>query len=66
MNTVERNPNGCGCHICNPRAWWFIVCDICGHKRCPHATNHELECTGSNESGQKGSLWENKKEELSE
>lgn len=36
----------------------FIVCSICGNKRCPHATDHELECTNSNEPGQKGSYYE--------
>ncbi len=35
----------------------FIVCDICGHKRCPKATNHDLLCTGSNASGQPGSRY---------
>jgi len=34
------------------------VCSICGNKRCPHATDHELDCTGSNEPGQKGSAYE--------
>lgn len=33
----------------------FIVCDTCGNKRCPHATDHELTCTNSNEPGQPGS-----------
>lgn len=36
----------------------MIVCMKCGNKRCPHATNHELACTGSNEPGQKGSHYE--------
>lgn len=36
----------------------FIVCSICGNKRCPHATNHLLQCTNSNEPGQKGSRYE--------
>lgn len=35
----------------------FIVCEICGNKRCPHATNHIHDCTGSNEPGQLGSEW---------
>lgn len=30
----------------------FIVCSKCGNKRCPKATNHNLECTNSNEPGQ--------------
>lgn len=63
----------CGqCHTCKPNksayvsadgslvwgAMRFIVCVICGNKRCPHATNCELECTNSNESGQSGSVYE--------
>lgn len=36
----------------------FIVCPTCGNKRCPKATDHELACTGSNEPGQKGSVYE--------
>lgn len=33
----------------------FIVCQQCGNKRCPHATNHRNECTNSNVPGQPGS-----------
>lgn len=33
----------------------FIVCQQCGNKRCPHATNHRNECTDSNAPGQPGS-----------
>ena len=33
----------------------FIVCPLCGNKRCPKATDHDLECTQSNEPGQPGS-----------
>jgi hypothetical protein len=36
----------------------MFLCSICGNKRCPHATDHELACTHSNESGQKGSAYE--------
>lgn len=36
----------------------FVVCRVCGNKRCPKATDHNLDCTGSNESGQKGSKFE--------
>lgn len=35
----------------------MILCPICGNKRCPRATNHELACTGSNEPGQPGSVY---------
>lgn len=53
---VIRNPD-CGCRKCNPHAWWLVVCDICGNKRCPHATDHVLTCTNSNEPGQTGSVY---------
>jgi len=54
----------CTCETCLPYDPWspkanrMIVCSICGNKRCPHATNHELACTNSNEPGQKGSSYE--------
>jgi len=35
----------------------MIVCEICGNKRCPHATDHRHQCTKSNESGQEGSIY---------
>ena len=33
----------------------FIVCQTCGNKRCPKATDHRLACTDSNAPGQPGS-----------
>ena len=33
------------------------LCPECGNKRCPKATNHDYECTDSNEPGQEGSLY---------
>lgn len=36
----------------------MFLCETCGNKRCPHATNHVLACTGSNAPGQKGSSYE--------
>jgi hypothetical protein len=36
---------------------FMIVCPDCGNKRCPHATDHEDPCTGSNEFGQEGSAY---------
>jgi hypothetical protein len=36
----------------------FIVCTICGNKRCPKATDHDLACTNSNAPGQRGSRYE--------
>lgn len=35
----------------------FIVCSVCGNKRCPKATDCNLNCSGSNATGQKGSLF---------
>jgi len=35
----------------------MILCNICGNKRCPHATDHELQCTDSNEPDQEGSVY---------
>jgi hypothetical protein len=36
----------------------MFLCPTCGNKRCPKATDHRLDCTGSNEPGQKGSAYE--------
>jgi hypothetical protein len=36
----------------------MFLCEKCGNKRCPHAADHNLPCTGSNASGQRGSLYE--------
>jgi hypothetical protein len=51
----------CGCRIClkerKEEAWWMILCPKCGNKRCPHATDHRHECTGSNDPGQVGSVY---------
>lgn len=35
----------------------MILCPDCGNKRCPHATDHSLACTNSNEPGQPGSRY---------
>ena len=36
----------------------MIVCPTCGNKRCPHSTDHNLECTNSNDPGQTGSRYQ--------
>ena len=36
----------------------MFLCATCGNKRCPHAADHRLACTDSNEPGQPGSLYE--------
>lgn len=33
------------------------LCETCGNKRCPHATDRAYACTGSNEAGQPGSKY---------
>jgi hypothetical protein len=35
----------------------MILCSICGNKRCPKASDHELACTGSNDTQQIGSVY---------
>jgi hypothetical protein len=35
----------------------MILCPICGNKRCPHASDHRLACTNSNDPGQPGSVY---------
>jgi hypothetical protein len=35
----------------------MILCPVCGNKRCPRASDHDLDCTGSNEPGQPGSVY---------
>lgn len=52
----------CGCFDCiterGEKAYHMVLCSICGNKRCPHATNHTLLCTDSNEPGQPGSRYQ--------
>ena len=35
----------------------MTVCPDCGNKRCPKASNHRHQCTGSNEPNQRGSIY---------
>jgi hypothetical protein len=52
------------CITCESELPWdqqyhgMLLCQTCGNKRCPHATDHRLACTNSNEPGQKGSAYE--------
>ena len=36
----------------------MILCPVCGCKRCPRASDHELACTNSNAPGQAGSVYQ--------
>lgn len=54
---------GCGhcwkCLEADPKPFYgMVLCQDCGNKRCPKATDCALECSGSNEPGQKGSVYE--------
>lgn len=51
---------GCWCHACNKERHRavMVLCPTCANKRCPKASDHRLECTGSNAAGQKGSVYE--------
>lgn len=64
----EQEPVACECHRCIKEndlregafplsATRMILCPECGNKRCPKASDHRLACTGSNESGQEGSIY---------
>jgi len=35
----------------------MILCETCGNKRCPHASDHRLACSGRNNVGQDGSIY---------
>ena len=35
----------------------MYLCPDCGNKRCPRATHHDNDCTGSNDYGQEGSRY---------
>ena len=35
----------------------MILCPECGNKRCPKASDHRNCCTGSNDTGQAGSIY---------
>lgn len=51
----------CWCETCRPitlHDMRMVLCPTCGNKRCPHATDHQNACSGSNEPGQHGSSWE--------
>lgn len=36
----------------------MVCCSICGNKRCPKASDHDLACTGSNDPNQPGSVYQ--------
>lgn len=65
---VQMNGADCTCHACIEKYGItlfgipldhvrMILCSECGNKRCPHASDHNHVCTGSNEPGQVGSVY---------
>lgn len=64
----ETHDNCANCHRCLEGArnekglpatlTRFIMCPKCDNKRCPKASDHRLDCNGSNEPGQEGSVYE--------
>ena len=58
MDVYVPKPGECICWKClgDKNVAMMVVCPTCGNKRCPKASDHELECTNSNEPGQPGSI----------
>lgn len=52
----------CICHRClkerDEVRTFMILCPKCRNKRCPKASDHNLECTDSNLPGQPGSVYQ--------
>jgi hypothetical protein len=42
----------------------MILCPKCGNKRCPKASDHNLDCTESNKPGQAGSIYQYQGEKI--
>lgn len=60
MTAFPQPEQQCWCETCHPITMGYmrmVLCPTCGNKRCPHATDHRNECTGSNEPGQLGSAY---------
>lgn len=60
---AQWNLTSCWCQECCKQETGYynlvrmVLCPECGNKRCPKATSCKLECTNSNEPGQKGSIY---------
>ena len=62
LTTLDWREEVCECHACLHKKGVrvitkMILCPTCGNKRCPHASDHRLDCTDSNEPGQAGSVY---------
>jgi FMN phosphatase YigB (HAD superfamily) len=58
LELLPRQVFGCTCFKCTRPDTVMIICSTCGYKRCPHATHHIHDCTGRNDSGQVGSIYQ--------
>lgn len=61
FTTEDRIKASYCCHKCFKQSGGtlmerMILCE-CGNKRCPKASDHELQCTSSNQPGQEGSVY---------
>lgn len=69
VNAADAGTSRCVCHRCIREndlrgdggmplsVEAMILCEVCGNKRCPHASDHRLACTDSNEFNQSGSVY---------
>ena len=68
MKPEELRAEECGCYRCVQESGRkigafpetmcrMILCETCGNKRCPHGTDHRLDCTNSNALDQPGSRY---------
>ncbi len=63
MKSLLSGEEKCWCHTCrpidpkDPESVYMRLCPNCGNKRCPKATDHNNECTDSNDAGQEGSIY---------
>lgn len=64
MTAYQQRVTRCTCNACwpihaaDPPSVFMRLCPNCGNKRCPKASHHDYACTGSNESGQPGSVYQ--------
>ena len=64
IDKKEVQQNRCTCHACwpispllDPPSSFMRLCPLCGNKRCPKASDHRLDCSGSNIPDQPGSIY---------
>ena len=62
IERAAEKAGACPCYRCLRERggvrYRMILCPDCGNKRCPKASDHSLACTGSNNRGQPGSVYQ--------